>query len=172
MWNRPPEIRKSKLDPLADGPYYVMDVDKQNNCKLAGPADTSVELHVAPAKQLSRFRGEPPKSREILPSEAINLKKLLSEGNRKVRKIVKAIQEKLNVTTYVNPKDLIGLRIKVDWSQIGAKGDWKGKIIDYESRNKQFLVKYDIPSSDGSDTYSERLLSKKMPKWKLLKEEK
>jgi hypothetical protein len=42
MMNRPPELVSSKLEPLSDGPFKVLEVDKHGNCKVGLASDSAL----------------------------------------------------------------------------------------------------------------------------------
>jgi len=172
MVNRPSELKSSKLEPLSDGPFEVLKVDKHGNCTVGSNDEKTSEPRVVPASRLSKFRGEMPKEKKFLASENIDLRPLLKLKDEKITEVLEDLEGYFGKTKSIAPKDMIGLEIDVYWNQPGAKGWWSGTIVDYDSVKGSFLVKYDSTSKDGEDTYYEKLLSSAMPRWRLFSERK
>jgi hypothetical protein len=78
------------------------------------------------------------------------------------------VRNRMQVTKTIHPHVLFQKRVEVYWGQAGAKGWWKGTIVDYCPLSKVFFVKYDKKSTDGEDIYEEALLSPSMPQWRIL----
>jgi hypothetical protein len=166
MVSRPPETISSKLEPLTDGPYKVLGVDKNGNCRIGTVGSDAHELQTVSSSRLSKYRGTEEKADTFLPSEVVDLKPLQASQDKKIRKILKEIQSRFDVERWLPPNKLVGKKIEIYWSQPGAKGWWPGTIVGYDSAKKVFMVRYDDSSRDGEDTYAEKLLSTTMPLWK------
>jgi len=170
MVRRPTDTRKSKMEPIYDGPYALLSVDVRGNCAYADPVDPKREVGTAHIRSLSQYKGEKFERPKFLPSEFIDLRPLVQYKSKKVRNQTREFAEcqGIPVDQHIDPASLIGLRVEVFWNQPSARGWWKGSVVGYDPKTKSFRVRYDVASGDGEDTYEEGLLSPTMPKWKVI----
>jgi hypothetical protein len=73
-------------------------------------------------------------------------------------KIAFKLKTKIEDLSYIS---LIGSRVVVTWTAAqGAKGKWKGRVVDYEPLLGKHWIKYDIQDELGEDTYPQDLINK------------
>jgi hypothetical protein len=91
MVKRPLELVESKLDPPNNGPFKVMSIDQHGNCILGSMDDKIPYVTTAPMSRFSRFRGTARGGQEYLPSNAIDIKALLTDPKKKMRSVGKML---------------------------------------------------------------------------------
>jgi hypothetical protein len=158
-----------KLDAKTFGPYKVVEVTT-SNLVLENPfvgKDSRFEVHKEDAFAV-QLEGKGP-IRELIPSQELDsANPSLGKGLARIIKETKS-QLKKKDSELLSYLDLIGERIEIHWTQAGARGWWKGTVVDYEPRLSRFWVKYDVIASDGTQHYTQDLLSNRPGKWRIIK---
>lgn len=156
---------KSKLDPIMEGPYQVVERDEQfpANYILENPYvgyDSRVKVHVA---DLVPYKGKIPKKRTLLKSQELDETRFNSKKFSD-----KLAYAKKNTETPFSVTNLIGRHVQIYWTQSMKHGWWSGVIVDYDPHISRFWVKYDDPDADGTDHYEEDLLGSNPPQWEFI----
>jgi hypothetical protein len=159
---------ESKLDFPNDGPFKVMSIDQHGNCILGSMDDEIPYVATAPMSKLSRFRETARGGQEYLPSDAIDIKALLTDPKKKMRSVGKMLGEHFGTQGQLPVDRMLGERIQVYWSTKRARGWWDGTILRYDPQRKTFSIRYDTKSKDGQSIYEEYLLSPARPQWRFM----
>ena len=162
-----PEERKNDADCRWYGPYIIWgkeNVELPNwtvyNAIVGKDADFEVNV-----KDLQPHKGNG--ERELLEMDERHHveKPLTKKCANLLNNSIKKCNKTLNTFSAL---DLVGKRIKVYWSQQGARGWWKGTVVDYEPRIAQHWIKYDVASDDGTQHYPQDLIYGAPANWQFI----
>jgi hypothetical protein len=147
----PKEMVTAKLITKNHGPYSIHALQGLNaTLKDANGAIMEDEVHVQFLFKV--------KAKAILHSAKIPQLALVGTspgGVHNMKMFRKFLKFPTGRPVYRN--DLLNIRMGIYWSQPGAKGWWYGKIASWKS-NGHALIKYEIASADGADTYPQDLV--------------
>jgi hypothetical protein len=153
-----------KLDVRTYGPYRIEAfVENSPNVTLENPwvgKDSQFQMH---QEDVIEYKGDA-KVRHLTPMQEFVEP---SKGAKNQLERLKMIKKHLG-KEQLSYLDLIGKRVKVNWTQTTARGWWDGTVVDYEPRVGRHWIKYDIESQDGVYHFEEDLMGLRPPKWKFL----
>ncbi|MGZ4850009.1 MAG: hypothetical protein ACXV2C_01360, partial [Candidatus Bathyarchaeia archaeon] len=154
---------KSKTDSKNFGPYRVAQTDKEitPNILLENPwvgTDSQFKAH---SEDVFPLNSTTPK-RELTPTQEYQ-PGAKEAGTHK--EFITKVKEHLQVEN-LSYLHLIGKKIELHWAQAKVKGWWKGTIVDYDPQYRQYWIRYEIASKDGTRHYMHNLLRPKHTEWR------
>jgi hypothetical protein len=161
----PPETVKSKLYKIRRGPYKIQEIKNNYNTIVVHPANDQISYEF-PMSRLIKYKGKDAVKALQEPIDIEDMNADTCDDSKQERfeyilKIMRKMGVKTRKNTKVNPRDILGWRIWVPWTQAEARGNWLGTIQDWDPVSETYWVQYDQVSEDGSNTYREDLWREK-----------